>query len=185
MQLVRTAVAASLVFAVGNVAAQPAATSSDTSTVTIVKENAVLLSDVDDIDFGTPGALDATTSEKSDDVCVFSSTGAYTVTASSAGGFQLTDSTVAGTTIDYTVTWNAATAPATVGGAAGAAADSTLGGVGVTVTAPQTEYAGDRDSLDCSSGTNASFTVDLEEADYNAAPAGTYTDTLTLEVTPV
>ena len=46
MNLVRTAVAASLVFAVGQAVAQPASTSAGTSVVTIVKDNAVLISGV-------------------------------------------------------------------------------------------------------------------------------------------
>jgi len=121
--------------------------STGTSIVTIIKQNAVQISNVNDIDLGTHYALTAN-EVASDDVCVFSSTGAYEITMTSNAGlvFEMNDG--AGTPLPYLVTWTAdgATTPAISGAPVGA------------------------------------FT---SNADFNSVPNGTYTDTLTLLVTPL
>lgn len=135
------------------------ATSSGTSLVTVVKEEAVQISNIDDINLGTHDFL-AADAVGSDDVCVFNSTGNYAVTVTSASGsFELQSGTDA---VAYGVTWNGA--------------DATGGQL--------TDLAGDVNSPTCNGGTNATFEVTVAVADFNAADSGTYTDTLTLAIVP-
>ena len=168
MKNVRLALIAS-VFAVSGTALAASdgtlgTSSTGTSVVTIIKENAVQISNVNDLDLGTHATLSAD-AVLSDDVCIFSSTVGYNVTATSANGaFNLADGA---NTIAYSVTWT----------------------VGVT-TAPMvyntaiTGLSGDNTSLTCSTSTNATFEATVASADFNAANPGTYTDTLTLLVAP-
>ena len=137
--------------------------STGTSVVTVIKQNAVQITDVDDIDLGTQPSLTAD-AVGSDDVCVFNSTGNYDVTVSSANGFTLASGTDA---MPYGVTWSAN---------GGAAADAAAGQL--------TGLVGDSTSTTCAGGTNATFEVTVAAADFNAADPGTYTDTLTLFVEP-
>jgi spore coat protein U-like protein len=103
---------------------------------------------------------------ESDDVCIFSSTTNYNVTIDSAnGGFRLMDGTEE---IPYGLTWSAN------GGTAATVADGTA----------ITGLAGNSTSLDCGSGTNATFEVTVASADFNSAVPGSYSDTLTLTVAP-
>lgn len=135
-------------------------TSTGTSVVTIIKENAVQISNVGDIDLGTQATL-AADAVASDDVCVFSSTSAYNLTVTSANGaFELQNGAEA---IPYGLSWDAAPVAQ-----------------GVAITG----LTGDNVSLNCSGGTNATFEVTVASADFNGANPGTYTDTLTLLVQP-
>ncbi len=135
-------------------------TSTGTSVVTIIKDNAVQITNVDDIDLGTHATLGAN-AVASDDVCVFSSTSAYNLTVTSANGiFELQNG---GDAIPYALTWDAAA---------------------VTESGVMSGLTGDNTSLNCSGGTNATFEVTVDSADFNAANPGTYTDTLTLLVQP-
>ncbi len=138
-------------------------TSTGESIVTIIKENAVQITDVDDINLGTQATL-AADATGSDDVCIFSSTGAYTVTASSANTvLELQDGA---NSIPYALEWDG----------------NALSLGTATPLAPA-----DSSSLTCagSGGTNASFGVTVASADFNAAAPGTYTDTLTFVVSPL
>lgn len=137
-------------------------TSTGTSVVTIIKENAVQISNVNDLDMGTHSALAADASAN-DDVCVFSSTSGYNITVSSANGALELQDAATTTPVPYALTWD--TAPVTLG--------STITGL-----------TGDNTSLNCGGGTNANFAVTVASADFNAAAPGTYTDTLTLLVQP-
>ncbi len=140
------------------------ATSTGTSIVTLVKDNAVQITNVADLDLGTASSL-AVDAVASDAVCVFNSTATYSINITSANGaFNLTN---AGETMPYAVTW------ATTGAAAPVAYNSDLGG-----------NLGDRTSPTCGGGTNATFEVTVAAADFNAALPGSYGDTLTLVVTP-
>ena len=141
-------------------------TSTGESIVTIIKQNAVQITNVADLDLGVYATL-AADATANDDVCVFSSTGGYSVTLSGAGaGFAL-DGGAAGT-IPYAVQW------AANGGAA----------VPVVAGTPIVAQAGDASSLNCNGGTNANFSVAVSAALFNASAPGTYTDTLTLLVEP-
>lgn len=139
-------------------------TSTGTSVVTLIKENAVQISGVADLDLGTHSSLvaDATAF---DDVCVFSATSLYQITVTSANGaFELSDGT---NTIDYSMTW----------AAGGAAAPVTYNTAMTTLPANSTAPT-------CGGVDNATFEVTVASADFNAAAPGTYTDTVTLLVEP-
>lgn len=140
------------------------ATSMGTSDVILVKENAVQITNVGDLDLGLASSLDADV-VASDAVCVFNSTAGYALTVTSANGSFELDS--GADTIAYAVTW------ATTGAAAPVQYGSDLTG-----------NLGDRTSPTCGGGTNATFEVTVAAADFNAALPGTYEDTLTLLVTP-
>jgi len=140
------------------------ATSQGSSVVTIIKDNAVQISNVNDLDLGTHATL-AADAVASDSVCVFSSTAGYRVTASNVSGtFELVDGA---NTIGYALTW-------TAGGPAAAMTNGTA----------ITGLTGDNTSLTCSGGTNATFEATVTSAAFNAAAPGTYTDTITLLVEP-
>ena len=140
-------------------------TSEGESIVTIIKQNAVQITNVADLDLGSHATLAADLSAN-DDVCVFNSTATYKITVSSAnGGFKLMDGTAE---IPYSVEWSAN------GDAAAPIADGTA----------LASMIGDRTSLNCNGGTNANFSATVAAADFNAAGPGTYTDTLTLLVEP-
>ena len=141
------------------------ATSSGSSVVTIIKDNAVQISDVNDLDLGTHATL-AADATASDGVCVFTSTSAYRVTASNVSGtFALVDGA---NSIAYSLTW-----------AVGAGAPVTM----VNGTAI-TSLSGDNTSLTCGGATNSTFEATVTSAAFNAAAPGTYTDTVTLLVEP-
>ena len=142
-----------------------AVTSTGTAIINISKLNVVQITDLDDINLGTAGNLTATASA-SDDVCVFSSTGGYNITITSANGaFQLEDANTT-TDIPYSLDWTAGSTTA------------------VTYSTPVTGLVGDSTSVDCNASTNASFEVSVTAADFNAADPGSYTDTLTMLVQP-
>lgn len=143
--------------------------STGTSDIILIKDNAVQITNVGDIDLGQASTL-AADAVGGDDVCVFSSTGGYEVTVDSdvrAGAFNL--ESAGGDQMAYTVTWAAnggAAAPVTAGSAI-------------------TSLAGDSSSLTCSGGTNARFEVTVDDAVFNAAAPGTYEDTVSLLVMPL
>lgn len=139
--------------------------SEGTSVITIVKQDAVQISDVDDLYLGVMGTL---TSNKvvGDDVCVFSSTGAYSLTASSVNGsFALMDSN-ASTDIPYVLQWVTSTVRTVNYGSA------------------LTNITGESRSLNCNGSSNARFQVVIVPDDFNEAEPGSYRDTLTLLVQP-
>lgn len=144
-------------------------TSTGTSVVTIIKQNAVQITNVDNLVLGTHYSL-AADEVASDDVCVFSSTGTYDITMSSgaAAGFAMNDG--AGGLLAYSVAWTGAG----VAGPTPVVSGTTIGAT----------FTGDALSPNCSAGTNANFEVTVAQADFNAAANGSYTDTLTLLVSP-
>lgn len=169
MKNFKLAVLASALVASGSLMAATDGTLGTTSTgeslVTIIKQNAVQITNVADLDLGTHATAAADMSAN-DDVCVFNSTATYSITVTSGnGGFNLSDGT---NNIPYSVEW------AANGGAAVALVDgASLGSL-----------TGDRTSLNCGGGTNANFSATVAAADFNAAGPGTYTDVLTLLVEP-
>ena len=188
MKHLKIAAVASFAFVAGSAgAAQDGLLSSDAaangvsageSIVTIIKDNAVQITKVDDLDFGNVATLTAATASESDDVCVFSSTSLYDVAVTSANGFALADTGAAtnnnADTVSYDVEWNGAAI----------VTDGT--------PAPRIDETGNNVNLDCSddtagafaAGNNASFGVTLDAAEFNAAAPGTYQDTLTLTISP-
>ena len=145
--------------------------STGSSIVTIVKDNAVQISKVDDIDFGNQSTLTAD-AVASDQVCVFASTGGYNITASGdgvGGAFTLSDG--GSGVLPYTVSWSE-----------GAVNSALLPG------AAATGFIGDSSAADCGgagdANTNATFEVTIDQTNFNMAAAGTYSGTLTLKVMP-
>ena len=101
--------------------------------------------------------------------CVYTSTGNYQVTASSAnaggGNFRLTDSV---NFINYTVQWD----------------DNSGGGpTGVTESTALTAQVGST-ITNCGGSPNATVSVAITNGQMNAAPVGSYSDTLTLLIAP-
>lgn len=137
--------------------------SSGNSDVSIVKQVSVQISYVDDLDLGTHAQL-SSDQQATDDVCVFASNITYFVTVSSANGaFQMVGTDPANT-LDYSVSWGAI--PLTY--------DTQIG-------AAQT---GDANDATCGGTQNASYTVTVAQADFNAATYDTYSDTLTVSIVP-
>lgn len=156
-------IAASLAFSGSVLAATDGSlglTSVGESVVTIIKDNAVQITNVNDIDLGQHATLAADLAV-GDDVCVFSSTSGYNVTITATGNTFALDS--GSDTIPFTLEWN---------------------GAAVTHGTQMTGLTGDNVSLNCGASTNANFEVTVLAADFNAAPPGTYTNTLSLTVAP-
>jgi len=129
--------------------------------------NLAQISRLDDINLGSWSGVDLNGSES---FCVFSSTRSYTITATSANAsgtvFRLKDS---GTNyIAYNVSWTD-TSPATVALASGTAS----GAQQASATA-----------VNCGGADNTTVSINVPTANIAAVPAGSYSDTLTLLVTP-
>jgi hypothetical protein len=166
MKLIRIAMIASLAAMTGSAMAATQGTigveSSGTSDITLAKGNAVQITDVGDITFPDTGNITATATQ-SDNVCVFSSTGGYSITLSGTGESFVLTSTTATSTIPYSVTWD---------------------GVAAISGTPSENHTGNSTSINCNSTTNAQFSVSVTVNDFNGAEPGSYTDTLTLLVRP-
>ena len=163
-------VAALSVFSTGSVIAASDGTLGSTSTgsadVLIIKDDAVNLTNVGDLDLGQFSSVAADISA-SDDVCVFNSTASYRVTVTSANSaFELRNGA---DSIPYELTWQDSVAAA----ASPLVHAAAFGG-----------QSGDRSSPTCGGSTNATFEVTVASADFNSAAPGTYSDTLTLMIEP-
>ncbi len=169
MTLARLALVTYLAAMTGNALAatdgELGGTSEGTAVINIAKENAVKITNLDDIDLGTSGNL-TTTATGSDDVCVYSSTGAYGLVMTSANSEFVLEANGATTTIDYAVEWQA-----------NITSD-------VTYNTLITGLVGNSLNVDCDGQTNATFTISVAPSDFNAADPGTYTDTLIMLVQP-
>jgi hypothetical protein len=162
-------------------------TSSTTSIITLVVTDAVQITGLDNIDFSNAnyssnnngyGAGDNSGISANDDFCVFvNGAGTYELTATAAAGsFTLTgagsdaNSGSANDTIAYTVGLTGSTTPSTSA---------------VTYNAATGVFTGSQDR-DCSDagGTNANVNIMLTDAVLRTALSDTYTDTITLLVSP-
>ena len=144
--------------------------STGTSTITAFVGSLVRVSAVDDLDLGSwSGSGDLT---QADNVCVWTTTGGYNITATGDGGtgsdFALNNGTQ---DLAYSVKW---------GDSAGAATD------GLTSGSPLGGQVSGANSTDCNSGTSLTATVEVEilGADLSSADSGTYTGVLTLVIAP-
>lgn len=139
-------------------------TSNDTLAVTIEKPLEVRISRVDDVDFGrvTNTVVDLTAVEN---FCVFSSTGAVTLT--------LTSANAAGTVLNM------------INGSSDLLAyQISVGGTAAQSGVPITGVAANSVADDCANVDNVVSTVSILANDFNAADPGLYADTLTLFVEP-
>jgi len=148
------------------------ATSEGSLEVTLELPELVRISDLDDIDLGTfaGAALDGT-----DDVCVWSTTRAYSITATGDGGggsFTLTGNNPSGDTLDYAVEW----------------AENAGQTSGITLTSGTSldNRTTNATSTDCNGGNdnNATVIVAVADDDLAAVTADSYSGTLTLLVAP-
>jgi len=142
-------------------------TSEGTSVITIVKEDAVQITGVDNLEMGIRGGSITTNLSVSDAVCVFSSTGGYSLTVTSANAAFILSDVGSSTDIPYTLEWTTSVSTQTL------AYNTALQGL-----------TGDSNSLDCNGSTNATLSVSLTPASFNNADPGSYQDTVTLLVQP-
>ena len=143
-------------------------TSLGSTTVSIAKGDVAMITGLGDIALapwanGQPAPAGLTTA------CVFTSTGNYQVTASSAfttgSDFRLSDGI---NFITYTASWN----------------DGVSGVSGLTGGTPMTSQVGDAVSMTCGGATPAQVTVNITNGNMTGAAVGTYSDTLTLLIAP-
>lgn len=140
-------------------------TSEGTSIVTIIKEDAVIITDVDDLFLGTTGAL-FNNQVNADAVCVYSSTGSYSIAITTANGLFSLESDTTTTDIAYSLEWiTDVTNPVVY--------NNTIVGL-----------IGDSQSVSCNGTSNAIFQITVTTTAFNAADPGSYQDTLTLLVAP-
>ena len=189
MKLVKFAVAAAFATAAGvagaatqgDLSSGDSAESQGSADVIVVKDNAVRISNLADFDFGTgASSADLAATSITDSVCVFSSTGDYSIEIASANGFELQNEDDATTTpIEYSVSWGAEDVETT----------ATLTAGTPSTTDPLCGDANGADAdLDPATAAGDGFvdvTVDIVEGDFYGAEPGTYSDTLTFTVTPV
>ena len=175
-----TLATAALAFAGGAIAASdgtPGPDSTGTSVVTVIKQDAVQITKVNDLNFKQPRlpvqrhppgrrrlrVLDHDQLQRHADL------GPTAPTTS-----ELTNG--AGDVLPYTVAWGEDTTLAPLGS-----------GTGITGGTALAAQVGNDTDLDCASdagGVNAAFAVQIDAGAYNAAPVGTYTDILTMVVAP-
>lgn len=143
------------------------ATSQGDLTITLTIDSLVQISDLQDIDLGTfDGTSDLT---GSDNLCVYSNSGGFTITATGTGGgaFELAGG---GTTVPFAVEW-----ANTSGAVTGTALTS-----GSTKASNSPTFSG----ADCGGGTNTTVLVNVSQTDLGAAPAADYSGLLILQVAP-
>jgi len=143
------------------------ATSTGSVDINAVIPNLAQISRLDDINLGSWSGADL---NGADQFCVFSSTRSYTITATSANGtgatFRLKD---AGTNfIAYNVSWT----------------DSTPAVTALSSGSASAAQATSATSVNCGGADNTTVTVNVPSANISSVPAGNYSDTLTLLVTP-
>lgn len=127
------------------------------------KQNSVRISGVDDINLGTRASL--TASERyTESFCVYSSTGAYAVTATSVNGaFELHNEYGSGIIL-YRLQWISGQTQDLV---PAVAVSGLLGNVS---------------DIDCAGSQNAAISIIVSESSFNHADPGVYSDTLMLLV---
>jgi len=143
--------------------------STGTTIVSITKGDQALITGMADIALapwttGQPAPAGAAMS------CVYTTTGQYQVTTSSANAsgvdYRLYDGGV-GYAV-YTVEWN----------------DGVLGPQGMTQGTAMVGQTGEAALQDCGGATPATVSVDITIGEMNGAPVGVYTDTLTVVIAP-
>lgn len=145
--------------------------STATTTVSVTKGDAVKISDVDSFSFGT--SLTKLPKQQVDNVCVYSTTGNYYVTASSVTGTEFDMSSPSKDSIRYTVKWTTDL--------------NSNDGTTLSYNVQSSVFNGaDTSNENCTSThATARLILDIDQTSWDAAPAGhTFTDTLRLVVAP-
>jgi hypothetical protein len=139
-----------------------------TTDISIIRGETTQASGLEDIILspwseGDPAPLGTATA------CIYTSTGNYQLTASSANtagtGFRLTSGT---SFVNYTVRWN----------------DGITGLTIITNGVPVTGLVGDATSTTCNGSNPATIQVQISNSQIQGAPTGNYGDTLTVLITP-
>jgi len=139
--------------------------SEGSSIINIIKQEAVMITKIDDLFMGTRGVL-TNNQVNADAVCVFSSTGSYNLLiTTSNGNFRLRSPDTL-TDIPYSLEW------------------ITTYSTPVTYNNSINGLVGDGRSIDCHGTTNAIFQITVTPAAFNPAQPGNYQDTLTFLVQP-
>lgn len=150
------------------------ATSTGTSQIQLTKGDGVRISDLQDFYFGSGTTLPG---PQFDDICIYSTTGSYTLTASSngngSGGAQFRMINTTSTEhVRYYVEFRDDTFSQT--------------GTGLAHNVASAIYNNaDTVSDICSGGVNSRLILRIDAPTFNTATPGTYTDTLTLLVQPI
>lgn len=143
-------------------------TSTGTADISIIRGETAQASGLEDIVLA-PWTEGDTAPRGTATACVYTSTGSYQISASSSNGaggnFRLTSGTAF---INYRVRWN----------------DGTSGLTLLSNGTPTGGFVGDSSSLNCGGANPATIQVNITNAAISAAPTGTYSDTLTIMITP-
>lgn len=148
------------------------ATSTGTSTITVTVPNLIRITGMADFSFGTySGSGDM---DQNDNVCVYTNkaSGTYRVTASGSGAGGAFSVASGADTLAYGVFFNDVSG--TTGEQALTSGSALTGQSGANTT-----------SQTCGGSDNANIHVRFLETNLTAAPAGSYTGTLTIVVEPV
>lgn len=146
-------------------------TSTGTIQINASKTSAVMISGLADITFPASSTTPAPASQTA---CLYSTTGSYTIQATSGNAqglqFRLKDG---GTDyIKYSTDWFNATTGGTDTSLNSGQTSGTISGANTT-------------STNCGGGTNARVQITIDSTTFGSAPTGAYNDTLTLLVSPV
>ncbi len=147
------------------------ATSASTTTLTLSKGEGLRISDIDDVAFGVVTDQPVNHYE---DVCIYSTTGTYTVTASSDHGTGTTFRLQGQSTsefLEYDLEWTSDTA---------ATSGENLNHANVSATQADAHTS----DPDCGGVPTARLIVDVDNDAFDAAASDTYVDTLTLTIEP-
>lgn len=150
------------------------ATSTGTSLVSLTIGAVYQITGLADLALGTYGGAGNMTGN--DDVCVYTNdaTGNYNVRITDDSGMSVGAFSVqnAGSTADipFTVNWNDVS--------------GTVGSAAATYNTPLASTGADTASATCGGGNNANFEVSLLQADLQAAPADSYSATLSIVIEP-
>lgn len=146
-------------------------TSSGSFDINVTKEDAVQISNLNDISIAKPSSGGAAVTG-TDNVCYYATTNNYNITVSSTNNQSLKDAS--GNLMAYSLKWtdntNSATATWSAAGLASGASMATA------------VASGNKTSSSCASSTNATLDVSIAAAAFDAAVTGKYSDTVSITI---
>jgi len=127
--------------------------------ISVQKDHAVMISNVDDINLGLHSAV-ASDLVGGDSLCVYTSADSYVVTATTASGkFNL----LGPTELPFSLLWN---------------------GQPLSHGVQSQNFFGDNTSFNCNGSTNVELVASIGAAEFNVAPTGFYSEAVVLMVQP-